>query len=174
MKRLEKGLQRYGEIVFLIFLTIFSLVMFLNSFTIQGFSSATDKMGPSIMPKAVFGLMVILSAFLLVDYFRYRRAVIREKVSAPVSEEEQKGKRESSKRGVISVVGIFGFLLLVQKLGFLLTAMAYLIFEFFMLESRRDVKKMILLAVLAVAFSGVVYYLFRYRVYVRLPKGIWG
>jgi membrane protein YdbS with pleckstrin-like domain len=174
MKRLEKGLQRYGEIIFLTFLTIFSLIMFLNSFTIQGFSSATDKMGPSIMPKAVFGLMMILSVFLLVDYFRYRRAAIREKVSTSVSEEKQKEKRESSKRGIISVVGIFGFLLLVQKLGFFLTATAYLIFEFFMLEPRRNVKKMILLAVLAVVFSGAVYYLFRYRVYVRLPKGIWG
>lgn len=126
------------------------------------------------MPKAVFGLMTILSVFLLIDYFRYRRAAIREKASAPVSEKEQQDNKESSKRGVISVVGIFGFLLLVQKLGFFLTATAYLVFEFFMLEPHKSVKKMILLAVLAVAFSGVVYYLFRYRVYVRLPKGIWG
>ena len=114
------------------------------------------------------------------EYFITRNKKIYEGIDAVnikievIKVEKQKEKRESSKRGIISVVGIFGFLLLVQKLGFFLTATAYLIFEFFMLEPRRNVKKMILLAVLAVVFSGAVYYLFRYRVYVRLPKGIWG
>lgn len=174
MKRFEKGLQRYGEIAFLLIMFACSLAMLLNSFTIQGLSSATDKMGPSLMPKIVFGLMTILSILLIIDYFRYRRKAIIAKLSVSISDEEQKKIKESSKRGIISIAGIFGFLLLVQKLGFFLTAAAYLIFEFFMLESNKNLKKRILLAVLAVMFSGAVYYLFRYQVYVRLPKGILG
>lgn len=174
MKRFEKCIQCYGEIAFLILLFMLSFAMFLNAFTIQGLSSATDKMGPGIMPKVIFGLMTILSVFLIYDYFRYRRKAILKKISFPVSDEEQQKKRESSKRGIISIVGIFGFLLLVQRLGFFLTAVAYLIFEFFMLEPNKSTKKMIFLAVLAVMFSAVVYYLFRYRIFVRLPKGILG
>lgn len=174
MKRFEKCIQRYGEIAFLTLLLVFSFAMFLNAFTIQGLSSATDKMGPAIMPKVVFGLMTVLSAFLIYDYFRYRRKAILKKISVPIPEEEKRKKRESSKRGIISIVGIFGFLLLVQRLGFFLTAAAYLIFEFFMLEPNKSTKRMIFLAVLAVVFSAAVYYLFRYRVFVRLPKGILG
>lgn len=174
MKRFENILQRYGEIIFLSILCVFSFAMFLNSFTIRGLSSATDKMGPSIMPKIVFGLMTILSAFLIIGYFRYRRKAIIAKLSVPVPEESQKKRRESNKRGIISVAGIFGFLLLVQRLGFFLTAAAYLIFEFVMLEPNKSPKKLAVLVVLAAAFSGVVYYLFRYQVYVRLPKGILG
>ena len=138
------------------------------------FSSATDKMGPSLMPKIVFGLMTFLCVLLFIDFFRNRRGVLIQKATAKMPEEEQAKRKVSTRRGLISIIGIFGFIALVTKLGFFLTSVAYLLFEFFLLDTKRNTRKTILFIVLAIAFSGIVYYVFRYQVYVRLPKGILG
>ena len=167
-------IRTYGELVFLIAMFLFSLGMFLNAFTIRGLSSATDNMGPALMPKIVFGFMTFLCILLFIDYFRNRRGVLIRKATAEVSEEEQAKRKVSTRRGLISIIGIFGFITLVTKLGFFLTSVAYLLFEFFLLDTKRSLKKKILFIVLAIAFSGIVYYVFRYQVFVRLPKGILG
>ena len=100
--------------------------------------------------------------------------VLIQKAKAEVSAEEQAKRKVSTRRGLISIIGIFGFITLVTKLGFFLTSVAYLLFEFFLLDTKRSLRKTILFIVLAIAFSGIVYYVFRYQVYVRLPKGILG
>ena len=167
-------IRTYGELVFLIAMFLFSLGMFLNAFTIRGLSSATDNMGPALMPKIVFGFMTFLCILLFIDYFRNRRGILIRNASAEVSEEEQTKRKVSTRRGLISIIGIFGFIALVTKLGFFLTSVAYLLFEFFLLDTKRSLKKTILFIVLSIAFSGIVYYVFRYQVFVRLPKGILG
>lgn len=174
MKQIEYVLKRYGEAAFLLFLTLSSGIMFADAFTIRSLSSGTDKLGPALMPKLIFGFMLILSLFILLDYFKIRRPVLLSALQKAVSPAEKAKENNQNKRGLIAVGGIFLFLILLKTVGFLLASVCYLALEFFALSSNLNTKKKAALLILAIVFSGLVYYLFRYEVNVKLPVGILG
>lgn len=112
--------------------------------------------------------MTALSFLLILDY-RSRRKILTSTASEETSEE----RRVSGKRGLISVFGILSFVFLMDKLGFLLSSILYLYFEIFMLGPKEK-RRPLLWAAMTIAFCVLAYYLFRYKVYVKLPKGILG
>lgn len=164
MQRLLHFFTRFGELIFLICLLVFSLFFFGASFFIQSLSSASDAAGPGFMPKLIFGALVALSALLLLAHLPRQR---RLNAKAPHAD------LVAAQRGAVSILGIVGFVLLMDKLGFLLSSGLYLFFEMYCLGPREK-RRPLLLAALAAVFCLAVYYLFRYRVYIQLPKGILG
>lgn len=163
MQRFLKLTKQYGEGLFILILGLFSIVMFYHSFSIKRLSSASDAAGPGFMPKVIFGAMMILAVLLAADYtIRMRGAAKKEKIGGG-----------SAVRGLISIGGVFIFIFLMDKIGFFLSSILYLYFEIWFLgpeEKRRPLAW----AAISVLFCIAVYYLFRYRVYVQLPKGILG
>ena len=157
-----------AEGVFDVLLLAFSAVMFRYSYFIRGLSSATDKAGPSLMPKLVFGAMTVLSLILCLGFVsKWKRFSAQAKSGAPAAGES------ALWRCVISIGGIAMFVALVNKLGFWLSSMMYLYLEI-MLLSPKGRKRPLLWLILTVVFCSAVYYLFRYQVHVKLPKGILG
>lgn len=165
-------LSKYSEGVFLGILLLFSAGMFAYSFTIVGLSSTTDKLGPSFMPKIIFGVMTVLSVLILIDY-RARLNLKNEEDSPAKDEEEKQKDRIARARGCIAIGGILVFVFLMDKLGFLLSSILYLFFEIYMLGPKEK-RRPLLWAAMTIVFCVLVYWLFRYQVYVKLPKGILG
>lgn len=166
MQKVGKFIHKNGELLFTIFLFVFSAFMFIQAFSIKGLSSATDVAGPALMPKLIFGLMTVLSVLLFFDYLSRRKAQQKK-------EEDEEAARISRNRGLISIGGILIFVFLMDKLGFLLSSILYVFAEIYLLGPK-DKRKVLLWAAISVLFCAVVYYLFRYQVYVKLPKGILG
>lgn len=166
MQKLGKLFQAYAEGIFTLILFLFSAGMFMHSFTIVGLSTATDNVGPALLPKLIFGLMTLLSLLLLFDYR------VRLRMSG-TKEYDVQATKTARTRGLISIGGILVFVLLMDKLGFLLSSMVYLFIEIYLLGPKEK-RKPILWGVMIVLFCAAVYYLFRYQVYVKLPKGILG
>ena len=157
-----------AEGVFNVLLLAFSAAMFRYSFLIKGLSSATDKAGPSLMPKLIFGAMTVLSLILCAGFVsRWRRWSAQEGSAAA-------GKSGTMLyRCAVSIGGIAFFVAAVNRLGFLLSSLIYLFGEIALLAPANK-RRPLLWAVLAVVFCAVVYYVFRYQVHVKLPKGILG
>ena len=164
---MKKFFKKYGEGLFIGFLFLFSAGMFAYSFTIVGLSSATDSVGPSLMPKIIFFGMTVLSILLAVDYWARLRA------RTGADEADAQDDHTAMIRGLISVIGILVFVFLMDKLGFLLSSILYLYFEIYMLGPKEK-RRPLLWAAMTIVFCVLVYYLFRYQVYVKLPKGILG
>ena len=166
MQKVGRFIHKNGELLFSLLLLFFSAFMFVQAFSITGLSSATDVAGPALMPKLIFGLMTLLSILLLIDYSARRRAQ-QDKA------EDEDSMRIARRRGLIAIGGILLFVFLMDKLGFLLSSILYVFGEIYLLGPK-DKRKPLLWAAIAVLFCAAVYYLFRYQVYVKLPKGILG
>jgi len=166
VNKIRTFLNRYSEGIFILLLLTFSAGMFCYSFTIVGLSTATDRIGPALMPRLIFGAMAVLSILLIFDYISRLRA----QTATPTKEAHD---HTAMIRGAISIVGILGFVFLMDKLGFLLSSMLYLYFEIYLLGPKEK-RRPLLWALMVVVFCILVYYLFRYQVFVKLPKGILG
>lgn len=84
--------------------------------------------------------------------------------------EERKEKSDENKRAMISLLLIFLYILGLQYIGFFISTIAYLTFQFTISagEESRNFKKFFLLALI---FSVCVYVIFRYMFRLMLPTG---
>lgn len=118
-------------------------------------------------PLMVCAIMLAFSIMLIVSGF----SKAKNAVEAPVQEEEYKPEYG---RVIASVIAFTVFILLMDKIGFLIMSIIYLPVQMFILapEEKQKLKNIILYIVIGVVASVIIYYGFIYGFQVMIPRGI--
>jgi len=151
-----------GEIVFTVLLVAVSLFMLWTAYGISGFSSLTSA---GAFPMVATGVMVLTGIANVVH-------ALREQPTAAKPGESLVGKfvREVTPGVLIAfTAAIVVYMLLLDRLGFLISSYLFLVASMGLLGSRRIVLN---LAVSAVCLA-VIYAIFQTIFSVVLPKGTW-
>ena len=110
-------------------------------------SAYGSSVGPSVFPTGLGILLIILSILLLIETVRNKKAYAivgdKEAVTSP-----------NYKRFMIIFLAALGYVLLLDILGYLITTFAFLMIGFQTLERG----KWFTSAIVAAAFSGVIYF----------------
>ena len=115
-----------------------------------------------VIPRLLGILLIILSVLLIIQGIR------KLKLPEAASSKMDRGDLVSV---VLTIVCILGYVLLMQPLGFCLATVIYLFCQMIVLAPR-DKRNYVLFAVVAVAFTAVVFVAFRLGLNQLLPRGV--
>lgn len=156
MNKEEKIIRKPGEILFSIFLTVFSVTAFWQAYAISGFTGLSTA---GIFPMLASLAMIVCSLIITKDVFA-----------------KQPHKHSSFANGVneilpitliYMIVLIMAYLLAMPLIGFVLSSTAFLFISFAILWK----KPIWLSAFLAVFSLAIIYLIFRTVFQVVLPQG---
>ena len=118
-------------------------------------------MGPSFFPIVLSVLMLIFSIALIVNALMGRSAKKAEKLDL---------RDPGIQRSIISLLATIVYLSTLEKLGFIIGSIIYLMFLMYLLKLRNYVK----MVLVSVGVSLAVYYIFRVALSITLPLGLLG
>lgn len=110
-------------------------------------SAYGSQIGPSTFPTALGILLIILSVLLFVE-------TIRHKATYKIVGEKEDVKSPNYKQFLIIFVASLLYVILLEKLGYVITTFAFLLVGFQTLERGKWITSI----VVAAAFSGFIYY----------------
>lgn len=167
-EKIVLGFHIYSDIILGVFLTVFSGYMFFETWFIKIMKEPVSPVDTArFFPRLVFGGLVIIGiAMALLGL----RKLPENKATAPTGEKLAESVL-ALKRGIIAVVCIAVFILLMEPLGFIPTAILYMIGSMFFMGAK-EVWKPVTYVIVAVVVAVACYYLFKKFVYVQLPAGI--
>ncbi len=110
-------------------------------------SAYGSQIGPSTFPLGLGIILIGLSVLLFIE-------TIRHKATYKIVGEEEDIKSPNYKRFFIIFLAALGYVLLLEKLGYLITTFAFLLIGFQTLERGKWIPSIII----AAAFSGIIYY----------------
>ena len=110
-------------------------------------SAYGSQIGPSTFPIGLGIILIILSIFLFIE-------TIKHKATYKIVGEEEDIKSPNYKRFFIIFIAALGYVLLLEKLGYLITTFAFLVIGFQTLEKGRWIPTIII----AATFSAFIYY----------------
>ncbi|WP_126429014.1 tripartite tricarboxylate transporter TctB family protein [Brevibacillus marinus] len=148
-----------GEIIFHIILMVALVLFYKESFAIET-GRAADPIGPAGFPKAIIIFAFVL---LVISLFQAIRKWMKRDKNAP-----------ASKPAELSLVffGILGsiavYVLIVEFLGFIITTILFLLFLFWLLGRKVNIKQVGLAVVFSLGFTLV----FGTILNLQLPRGI--
>lgn len=157
---------RNGDVYSGIFFIVYAIVLFIATFSIRQLDVAT--IGSDFVPRLVLGGMFILSAILVIQGLRKRKAEEDHR-----STEKEQGEKANYKSVLSTIALMIGYVALIDLLGFLISTVVYLVLQFILLTDRSH-WKIPMYVVIAIVTSGLIYYIFRMVLHVMLPTGILG
>lgn len=110
-------------------------------------SAYGSQIGPSTFPLGLGIILIGLSVLLFIE-------TIKHKATYKIIGEEENIKSSNYKRFFIIFLAAVGYVLLLEKLGYLITTFAFLLIGFQTLERGKWISSIIV----AAAFSGIIYY----------------
>lgn len=169
-EKIVLGFHIYSDVILGVFLTVFSAYMFMDSFSIKIMKEPVSPIDTArFFPRLVFGTLVIIGIAMAIMGWKKR---FENKATAP-SGEKLASSVLALQRGLIAVLSIALFMLLMEPIGFIPTAILYMAGSMFFMASKEAWKpKAYIIVSIIVAIA--CYFLFREFVYVRLPAGILG
>lgn len=162
------GFHIYCDVILGTILTVSSAVFFYMSFSIRIMKepvSVTDT--ARFFPQLVFGALIpvgIAMALMGVRKIKANRA------SAPTGQ-ALADSVQALERGIVVLVSIAVFITLMEPIGFIPTAIVYMVFSMLFM-STKDGWKPVIYVVTAVIVAIACFFLFREFVYVELPTGL--
>ncbi len=117
-----------------------------------------------IMPILLGALLAILSVICIIQGIRKMKAIINE-------EKGEKADKGDTLTVVLTFAVIIGYILLMPVLGFCLSTIIYLFSQILVLAPKEK-RNYLLFAIVAVAFTAVVFIAFRIGLQQLLPRGI--
>jgi putative tricarboxylic transport membrane protein len=148
-----------GEIIISVVIFFGSLYLYFESMKFEGLD-VYGKLGPSYWPKFLLICMMALSFLVAVDAFRERRKKSPEK--------EETSRADGGKVRFLFAIGFIVFyLILMQKLGFILLTPFFMIAFMYLLGER---KKIWIFSV-AIGMTVIIVFAFTKAMYVPLPRG---
>ncbi len=134
-----------------------------------------DRLGPAAWPRMVLMVLGLLSLILLVTSLAAGRAQPsrqpKERPSGEGSTQESRSNRAKARLAVTIFALMFAYILIIPKLGFVLSSIPFLVGCQWIL-SPRQTRLLPGMVVLAVALTLVVNYVFARYLGVYLPSGI--
>ncbi|MDQ0338113.1 vacuolar-type H+-ATPase subunit I/STV1 [Caldalkalibacillus uzonensis] len=155
-------IKKYGDIYASIFLIIFSVIMYLATFTFERLT--VSRIGSEFVPQLTSIGIFILSISLLIKGIKRMK-----------SDNNHQSERPSFRYFTViaTIVLIAVYIALMREIGFLLMTVVYLFAQFYVLAGKSK-RNLPLFLVLSIAVSVTVYYVFRYGFNLLLPAGILG
>ena len=167
-EKIVLGFHIYSDIFLGVFLMLFSVYMFMESFSIKIVKEPVSPLDTaSFFPRLVFGVLFIIG----VSMTGMGRSKLEANKSSVPTGEELSASVLALKRSVITFAFIFSFILLMVQLGFIPTAIIYMVTSMFFMASK-EIWKPKAYIITAVIVALACYFLFREFLYVRLPAGI--
>ncbi|WP_319558878.1 tripartite tricarboxylate transporter TctB family protein [Marispirochaeta sp.] len=160
-------IKKYGDIISGSIIIIVSLIIMLTSFTFKRLT--VSKIGPSFVPQVIAVFLGILGIVILINGIR------TVKLLQEIKQEEKQQEAENIRvRAVIGTfVAMFIYVLLLEKVGFMIMTAIYLFAQFIVLM-HKDERNFPVMIITAVVISISVYHIFVYAFQLRLPPGILG
>lgn len=156
-------IKKYGDIIVGVFFMILSGFVVVLSRSLP--KSAIMAIGPEFMPTVIGAVTFVLALLLtVISIVNVKNKVI--------------DIDEAVKNDYVRVLGSFivivAYVMILRPVGFILSTIVYLPIQMFLLApvEKRGGKEIIKLAVIAVVFTLVVFFLFRYGFKIILPQGI--
>lgn len=114
--------------------------------------------------------MGLSAALALVNVFQL--SSLRAKAVDSGEEEPHPGNRWGMVLLSIALMGCYVFL--IQILGFILASALYLFAQILILEQKRSLKRILVIALISIGVPLIIYFPFRYIFYLIFPTGIFG
>lgn len=135
---MSKSFDRYSSVLFMV-IGIFFIV---ESLKISQ-SAYGSNVGPEMFPSILGAILVLLSIRLFYETFKYAN--------------KEKGKEKLDyKRFFIILLSAILYASFIETLGFIITTFLFLLVSFLVMDGKNIIKSVII----AICFSGGVYYLF--------------
>jgi len=166
--KLIRFLHIYKSIV--IGVLIFAGSAFMLYFTkdiLVSSSSLTKIDKASFLPRVVFCILMFLSVLHVVTGVRHIKANTETAPSGEVLE----NRATQTLRSMAALGLLFVYVFLLDKLGFVITSILYMIAAMFHMTKKED-RQPILFVAIAVIMTVVVYFCFKQFLYIYLPNGI--
>ena len=136
---------KFDRIASVVFLALGILVV-VESQKISS-SAYGSSIGPSTFPLGLGIILIVLSILLFIETIKHR-------ATYKIAGEKEDIKSPNYKSFLIIFIAALGYVLLLDKLGYLITTFVFLLIGFQTLEKGKWVTSV----VVAAAFSGVIYY----------------
>lgn len=167
-EKIVLGFHIYSDVILGIFLTVFSTSMFLETYSIKIMKEPVSPVDTArFFPRLVFGALMIIGLAMAILGLRQ---IAANKASVPKGE-KLAASVLALERGVIAVASIALFILLMEPMGFIPTAILYMAGSMFFMAAK-EVWKPKAYIITAVMIAVACYFLFREFVYVQLPAGL--
>lgn len=171
--------RKYEGMAIGIFLITLSIFMYINTFSIKKLTETS--IGSQFVPQLVAGGIFLCSVILVATEWKKIKQVSEEsakltaEAAKPVEANENAEEIEPANyKSVTATVGlIIGYIVLLPYLGFSIMTALYLILQMLILTERSK-WKIGKFAIISVATSLFIYYIFRSVFHVMLPSGILG
>ena len=135
--------------------------------------STADALGPQFFPRLVAFLMLVLALVLIFLSVKNWNQAKAEEAAMPA----EKRKITFNFPLVASIVLLFGYFLVLEHLGFMISTAIYLFCQMFLLLPQGSFKKpryLVIVTLVSVGLSVFIYYLFLLAFSIFLPAGILG
>lgn len=177
-----------------IFVSLFGLGVFVISFTVKARTILT--IGPGFMPRIIGGVLLLLGVVLTLQTFRKKQKPEQKPMKSRETEingsaqpQQRSQAKDTLKDALVSsqnwrsngkfpVVATFVLLILyvglLEVLGFTLSTVCYLAFQFTVLAEERTCRRVLIYILASVVCSAVITVIFSYFLKLYLPQGILG
>ncbi|MZQ99694.1 MAG: tripartite tricarboxylate transporter TctB family protein [Acidaminobacter sp.] len=153
----EKRRDIIGSIIFI----IFGIFLFAVSFTVK--TIIENDVGPAFMPKIVAVAIVIVSVSKLIIALKNNSA----------SYTTEKKSKDDKMGSLLTILNLGAYVVLFEPLGFIISSIVYLILQMIILSDKVNFKP-VKFAIISVASTVAIYFLFVYAFNLMLPEGLLG
>ena len=168
MGSLIRFLHIYQSMVIGTVILLGSAILMLASKDILVSASALTKIDrASFLPQIVFCALMGLS---VIHFVNCIRQIKHNKETVPTGEDLEK-RATQTLRSLAALGLLFLFVLLMKKVGFVITAILYMIAAMTFMTKKSD-RKMLYFVIISVVMTLVVYFCFKKFLYIYLPNGI--
>jgi putative tricarboxylic transport membrane protein len=154
------------------FLFAMGLIYFLLSFTIQ-LTNIDKLVGSRLFPQIIGVLIMFFSAWMMVDN------LLKNKKGEKVTQINEDGEvvtddkpKPLYKNTVLVLVSLAAYIILMGKIGFLVSTLIYLISQMALLEKEKENRNYLKYFIVSLGASVAIYFLFTTVFNMVLPRGI--
>ena len=153
------------DIVSAFIFIVLGVLIYAGSYSI--IVTKADTMGPQFFPRLVAVCMIGLSIIQIIKSIMLHK---KEKTETALN-------FKINKKVIISIIVLFAYALLVEKVGFLILTIIYVFIQIYLLlpqNKYKDKKTVIITSIVSVAAPVIIYFTFYEAFSIFLPPGILG
>jgi putative tricarboxylic transport membrane protein len=153
------------------FLFALGLVYFLMAFTIQ-LTNIDKLVGSRLFPQIIGGLIMFFSSCLIVDNLVKNKKGQKSQSNEDDQADAADPPKPLYKNTVFVLVSLAAYIFLMEKIGFLVSTLIYLISQMALLEREKQNRNYLKYFIISIASSLAIYFLFTTVFNMVLPRGI--
>ena len=163
MAKVAKREERIASVV----MTVFSAAYLVGTFFLIPHPTIKQQVGPSVFPKAVGVLMLLVSGLYLIQQFKGYAKEADEKRAAIIGAEEKVETKADLKTMGVMIAVMLGYALLFETLGYALVTLLAFMIGVLVLNRKHLVRD----SIVALIASFGMYFIFTLLLKVQLPAG---